>query len=101
MKKAHPPPICVTRDESADDPRQSDICALCTLLKPLEVCYTLRGLSWRTGLQLSATVRIRRLWIWNGAHSSRLVTTSTLDQALGSNVQLVQVSHGVRIFEHL
>jgi hypothetical protein len=58
MKKAQRPPGCVTKDESPDDPRQSDRCALCTLLKPLEVCYTLRRLSWRKGLQLSATVRI-------------------------------------------
>jgi len=78
------------------------IAPLCTLLKPLRVCYTLNGLVVEKRLAAEVSpCRYDELWIWNGAHSSRLITTSALDQALGSNVQLIEIPHGVGILEHL
>lgn len=111
MKKGPQPPRPKLCDQRCDpeDPRQSDRLRLyATLLKPF-----LNGMLYikfgccveKKGLQLSVPhlQHGHNVWIWERKHhsSSRLATTSALDQALGSNVQLIQIPHGVGILEHL
>jgi hypothetical protein len=71
--------------------RQSDLC------RPMRTAQAFDGMSYiRSWREACSQVPLQRQ-----KGSGGLVTTSALDQALGSNVQLIEISHGVRILEHL
>ena len=102
MKRVQQPFDCVTVNISRKVGCKSDRCALWTFAQATDDMLYVAAVNALKGCRLAARYHSdnRRVCIWNAAHSRRLVATSALNQALGSNVQLIEIPHGVGVLEH-